>query len=1106
VLSVIVPYSGAGRLEPLFSSLAAQTLDQHEWELILVSESEHANATRAAFPKRVVREVHMPRDAAFQGHTAPRLRNAGARKAQGRWLLFIDSDCVLDRDCLRRHLELQRHLARDGAVAVCGAIRELPATHLALLSEAAPYESLASVSIADYRAGRNDSSAHFDDFYSGNASLPAELFERAGGFDERGFRCHDVELGYRLSRLGARFHYEAGCEAIHIEHPRVAASRLEQAEGWRRLAETFPELRAISDDRILIARRAYERAVQSAESAFVVLTQQLPGARFGTVWLCPPGTPENALTLNVPHVRRTCRSTVQYFLRLDRNCWDYSILLPSGAAPVVTVAIPANEAAATIGRAIQSVLVQTLQELEIVVVDDGSTDDTARAARDATADARLRVLTLSENCGQSAALNRALDAATTPYILHLDADDTLEPQALEMMIAALDTNPQSVAAYANPIIHASDRKVSRLRAYPVTNATEIVAHRPPQVPRVYRCDALRAIGGWSTDDPAKGRYYEDRWTLSRILARGRVQHVDAWLYNVHQSADSLGNSGETRFAKFAILTSEANRISKSVSIVGTRGFLRAELIERRSTPPAEPWSVVIPFRDRHDLLAFTINSWLQSDWMTSGSELIIVDDGSLMPACAEELGDRIRVIRSEHSRGPAWARNRGAREARYGMLLFGDCDHVVPPDILGVHQHYHDHADGPAVVVGGAFGRRGFTTLRRDGIDPVRVERFLSVIRNHERFSEIAAAFATDSEIAIIDHKSADLWMQLAPYTYIDEAQLRWASMYLRYGRALTEYPLRWLRVGGANVSVSAEAFARLKGFDESLWSAEDWDFGARAVGAGMGILSALEAETYHQVHAPDSERARTDVEGRKAILRKHPVLTAQVAHMPISERPPHLDLLDPAPRRKKHVVHDAAPPFLALTFDDGPASNGTPATLELLREHGARATFFVIGKNARTYPKLMRAIVEQGHEIGVHGWNHSDPLQMTTNEIVRALAKAVRFIEEVAGVTPRYVRPAYGHLTPSMSVAAARVGLTPVQWHLSPRDWGQDGWKEQVRRLAVAGLRGKVVLLHDGAREPEELAKTLAWLLRTARSRELDLLTISEYAARLPLPDDSHV
>jgi peptidoglycan/xylan/chitin deacetylase (PgdA/CDA1 family) len=152
----------------------------------------------------------------------------------------------------------------------------------------------------------------------------------------------------------------------------------------------------------------------------------------------------------------------------------------------------------------------------------------------------------------------------------------------------------------------------------------------------------------------------------------------------------------------------------------------------------------------------------------------------------------------------------------------------------------------------------------------------------------------------------------------------------------------------------------------------------------------------------------------------------------------------------------------IALTFDDGPHPEGTPAVLDLLRDAGATATFFLVGEQVERFPEVARAIADAGHEIALHGFRHTLLLRRRTGELAADLARAAETIEDVTGAAPRLYRPPYGVFSLG-GLLHARRRWELLLWSTWGRDWTRRATPASVSRLATRGLtRGDVILLHD--------------------------------------------
>ncbi len=181
--------------------------------------------------------------------------------------------------------------------------------------------------------------------------------------------------------------------------------------------------------------------------------------------------------------------------------------------------------------------------------------------------------------------------------------------------------------------------------------------------------------------------------------------------------------------------------------------------------------------------------------------------------------------------------------------------------------------------------------------------------------------------------------------------------------------------------------------------------------------------------------------------------------------------------------------PLVALTFDDGPHPATTPRFLELLEGHGARGTFFLIGKLAQRYPQLVARIVGGGHALGNHSWDHPSFPAIPARERrrqIRAWAAAV------GATPPKLFRPPYGDQTLASRLDPLWLGWKVVTWNVTANDWHGDS-AEQIASRVLERLRpGSIVLLHESLFRYEDaryaareaVLQALAAVLGTAGGR----------------------
>ncbi len=194
----------------------------------------------------------------------------------------------------------------------------------------------------------------------------------------------------------------------------------------------------------------------------------------------------------------------------------------------------------------------------------------------------------------------------------------------------------------------------------------------------------------------------------------------------------------------------------------------------------------------------------------------------------------------------------------------------------------------------------------------------------------------------------------------------------------------------------------------------------------------------------------------------------------------------------------------VAITFDDGPTPEYTPAVLDTLRAAGARATFFVLGRNVRAHPDLARRIVADGHELASHGDDHSLLMFAGPSAIAHQFRAADESITEAVGAsTARLFRAPHGYRGPFLAPVARRLGYRMVGWTGAIFDTARPGVDAIVGRCEHVLSPGAILLLHDGdgSGQGGDRSQTVAALprvLEAARERGLEPVTVSELAGDL--------
>lgn len=154
------------------------------------------------------------------------------------------------------------------------------------------------------------------------------------------------------------------------------------------------------------------------------------------------------------------------------------------------------------------------------------------------------------------------------------------------------------------------------------------------------------------------------------------------------------------------------------------------------------------------------------------------------------------------------------------------------------------------------------------------------------------------------------------------------------------------------------------------------------------------------------------------------------------------------------------APKYVALTFDDGPSGHYTRQLLDGLKERGAKATFLLCGYRMKEYPQETQRILDEGHEIGTHGYSHKNMQELSRRDIAQELMDTEALLPP--GCQVRFLRPPGGCCNDAVRQVAQARKLAILSWSVDPRDWALQDSSAIEKAVVKHVSDGDVILLHD--------------------------------------------
>ncbi len=197
----------------------------------------------------------------------------------------------------------------------------------------------------------------------------------------------------------------------------------------------------------------------------------------------------------------------------------------------------------------------------------------------------------------------------------------------------------------------------------------------------------------------------------------------------------------------------------------------------------------------------------------------------------------------------------------------------------------------------------------------------------------------------------------------------------------------------------------------------------------------------------------------------------------------------------------------VAISFDDGPDSEWTPQLLDILKARGVKASFFMVGSKMEEYPGLVRRIVEEGHEIGVHTYTHPDLSLISEERVKLELNATQRLIETLTGRSTILFRPPYSADSRPTSLSeilplkmAQDMGYLTVTEDIDPEDWAQPGIDQILERVKhFRQMDGNIVLLHDAGGDRSQTVEALPLILDYFENRGDRIVSLTRLLGESP-------
>jgi len=188
--------------------------------------------------------------------------------------------------------------------------------------------------------------------------------------------------------------------------------------------------------------------------------------------------------------------------------------------------------------------------------------------------------------------------------------------------------------------------------------------------------------------------------------------------------------------------------------------------------------------------------------------------------------------------------------------------------------------------------------------------------------------------------------------------------------------------------------------------------------------------------------------------------------------------------------------PEIALTFDDGPDEVYTPQILDRLNTFNVKATFFLLGQNIQEHPDMVRRIVNEGHIVANHSYDHPNFSTVSLTEFQNQIITTGNLIADLVGYHPTFIRPPYGVITEEQLQWATEQKYIVVQWNIDTNDWRGLSGEEITGTVIANAFPGSIVLQHNAFSPLQGTVESLGQFIPQLQSDGAEFVTLAQMLA----------